>query len=336
MKFIKKNMQNKIINNYSKKFEKEYKEVLNLINKYNKICVFRHIIPDFDALGSQLGLVYFLKENFPNKEIIFVGDDHNKFTPRLYEPMNVIEDSWFEDDFLSLVVDVSDISRISDKRFSKAKDIVVFDHHPYKEQFKCLSIIDTELAAASELLTNFMIFSKLKLTANAAYFLYTGIVGDSGRFLYSSTSDHTFAIAGELINTGININKIYKLMYQKELSDLNIQKYILNKYKLSKHGVAYYVLKTKRMKKLGLDQKNAKAFVNLFSDIKGIEIWCSISQDLEGNCYRVSIRSKSITINEVANKYEGGGHAQASGAKLNSLKDLKNFIQDLDNLIINK
>ena len=58
-----------ILTQYSKKFENEYSKVLELIKKYNKICVFRHIIPDFDALGSQLGLYYFLKENFKDKDI---------------------------------------------------------------------------------------------------------------------------------------------------------------------------------------------------------------------------------------------------------------------------
>lgn len=325
---------NQEILNYSNIHKENYDKVLKLINKYNKICVFRHRVPDFDALGTQLGLYYFLKDNFPNKDIICVGDDHNKFTPKLYEKMQIIPDEWFDNEFLSIVVDVSDKSRVSDERFIKAKEIVVFDHHPYVKDYNCLAIIDTEIAAASELVADFMIYSNLKISEKSAYYLYSGLVGDSGRFLYSSTNQHTFAIAEELIDKKIDINKIYSLMYEQEINDLNILRYILNNYKVSKNGVAYYVLKESRMKKLGLNQMNAKAFVNTFANIEGIEIWCSIAQDVVSNCYRISIRSKKIAINGIANKYEGGGHAQASGCKINSLKDLKKFISDLDNLII--
>ena len=217
---------NQEILNYSNKQKENYDKVLKLINKYNKICVFRHRVPDFDALGTQLGLYYFLKDNFPTKDIICVGDDHNKFTPKLYEKMQIIPDEWFDDEFLSIVVDVSDKSRVSDERFIKAKEIVVFDHHPYVKDYDCLAIIDTEIAAASELVADFMIYSNLKISEKSAYYLYSGLVGDSGRFLYSSTNQHTFAIAEELIDKKIDINKIYSLMYEQEINDLNILRYI--------------------------------------------------------------------------------------------------------------
>lgn len=322
-----------ILTQYSKKFENEYSKVLELIKKYNKICVFRHIIPDFDALGSQLGLYYFLKENFKDKDIKFVGDNHNKFTPSLFEETDVVEDSWFEEPFLAIICDVSKGDRISDQRFSKAKEIVVFDHHPYEKDYECISMVDTELASASELILNFIYFTKLLFPQKSAYYLYTGIVGDSGRFLYSSTNMHTFSAATLCIEQGIDINKIYTLMYEQDENYLKVMKYILTHYKVSKKGVAYYVLTEKAMKKIGLDHRNAKAYVNTFANIKNIHIWCSIAEDVSSNCFRISIRSKKITINGVANKYKGGGHAQASGCQISSLKQLKQFISDLDDLI---
>ena len=78
---------------------------------------------------------------------------------------------------------------------------------------------------------------------------------------------------------------------------------------------------------------NAKAFVNTFANIKGINVWCSISEDVKDDCWRVSIRSKKVDISGVAHKWQGGGHAQASGARINHIKDLKKFIADLDAVI---
>jgi phosphoesterase RecJ-like protein len=71
----------------------------------------------------------------------------------------------------------------------------------------------------------------------------------------------------------------------------------------------------------------------MFSNIKDIHIWCSISEDKKDNVWRVSIRSKKVTINQVAQKYGGGGHAQASGCKLTKIEELPEFIADLDNLL---
>lgn len=74
--------------------------------------------------------------------------------------------------------------------------------------------------------------------------------------------------------------------------------------------------------------------MNAFSNIAGINAWCSITEDPQPKdyCWRISIRSKHADISEIARKWGGGGHAQASGARIDSLDDLDAFIGDLDNL----
>ena len=85
-------------------------------------------------------------------------------------------------------------------------------------------------------------------------------------------------------------------------------------------------------KELNITTEKGKENVNLFSNIEGINAWCSITEDPKDNCWRISIRSKGTPINGVAAKWEGGGHAQASGAKINNLEQLPAFIKDLDEL----
>ena len=321
------------IESYIEKYKTQFEQSLELIKKYDRIVIFRHRVPDFDALGTQLGLFYFLQEHFPEKEILVVGDDHNKFTPKLFKEMDIVDDDWFEDPFLAIICDVSDPDRVADERVAKATESIIFDHHPTKEQRGTVQIVDPSLAAASELVATFCISTGYKLNAESAKNFYIALVGDSGRFMYSSVTPFTFSIAQELLATGIDINNIYLNMYENSIEDLRVQAYILTHYELSKHGVAYYILKDNVMRKLNLNQMNAKAFVNTFANIKGINVWCSISEDVKDNCWRVSIRSKKVDISEVAHKWQGGGHAQASGARLNHIKDLKAFIEDLDKVI---
>ena len=80
------------------------------------------------------------------------------------------------------------------------------------------------------------------MSKEAARYFYIGIVGDSGRFMYSSTSTHTFAVAEELIKKGIDIHSIYLEMYEKNIDSLRSQAYVLSNFKVSPHGVAYYLL----------------------------------------------------------------------------------------------
>ena len=176
-------------------------------------------------------------------------------------------------------------------------------------------------------------FKNYNLSELAARYLYIALVGDSGRFQYSSTTPHTFEIASELISKGINITNVYALMYEKNVDDLEVTKFILNNYKLSPEGVAYYVLTQKDLDNLGLTCERGKENVNLFSNIKGIKIWCSITEDVTEPCFRISIRTRDYVINGVASEFKGGGHAQASGCQIKDLTELPKFIDRLDELI---
>ncbi len=328
-------MKDPIIKAYGRKFKKEYKAFYKAIREFKRIFVFRHIKPDFDALGSQFGLVTFLKDNFPDKEIHFVGDDHVTFCPRIFPYTERLGEEAFESDFLAIILDVNDHSRIADPRYQKAKRIIKFDHHPCKEPVGHINILDTEAAAAAEILTDALLsFPGTYISPEAAKYLYIGIVGDSGRFQYSSTSAHTFACASALIARDISLPSIYQSMYQKTTEDLKIQAYVLTHYSISEHGVAYYLLPEKVQKDFGLTSERGKENVNMFSNIEGINVWCSITEDNDPKdyCWRVSIRSKAKDISGVAQKWGGGGHAQASGARIDDIKDLEKFVKDLDDL----
>ncbi len=331
------NTVNPILKNYYASHKKEFNAIRRQIEKYDRIAIFRHIKPDYDAMGSQMGLVTFLKDNFPNKEIHFLGDNHVSFTPRLFPETERLNDDWFNEPFLALVLDVGDHERIADPRYAKAKCICKIDHHPNKVEIAKYAILDTAAAAAAELVTTFCATWKDKtISKEAARYFYIGIVGDSGRFQYSSTSELTFAAAMRLLEAGIAINEIYLAMYEKKVADLKVTAYILNHWSLSKHGVAYYLLPKDVQEELSITSEQGKDNVNLFSNIKGINAWCSITEDPNPKdyCWRISIRSKKADISPIAFKWGGGGHAQASGAKIKSLDELDAFIKDLDDLFI--
>ena len=317
------------------KNKKQYKEIFKAIVKYDRIVVFRHQMPDYDALGTQMGLVTWIKQNFLHKEVYAVGDNHISFTPRLYPEMTVLNDEWFEQDFLAIVVDTGNTARIADERFAKAKFIVKIDHHPNVEPYGDVIVVNDELSSCAEIVTNMLLYFNRALTKFAAHYLYSGIAGDSGRFLYSSTSPHTFAVSKMLVEKGFDLSKdVYQKMYQKNIDDLKVTAYVLNNFKVSKGGVAYYVLTEDIQEKLKITPDRGKENVNLFANIEGINAWCSITEDTKKGEWRLSIRSKEVPINGVANMFGGGGHDQAAGGRLKDISELDSLISELDKLFI--
>lgn len=326
-----------LISEVGKANKKLFKTIYKAIERYQKIVVFRHIKPDFDAFGCQMGLVTFLKDNFPEKEIHFVGDSHPTFVPRLYPEPESLPNEWFKGgDFLAIVCDVGEPKRIADPRFSHARYKVKIDHHPSNVEIaKRATYLNLESASASELVADLLLNYKGKvISPECARYLYIGIVGDSGRFLYSSTSPHTFAVAEALIGTGFDLHQTYLAMYEKNIDSLNSLGYVLSHFKVSPHGVAYYLLPSSVQEELHITPIMGKEHVNAFSNIAGINAWCSITEDPQPKdyCWRISIRSKFADISPIAQKWGGGGHPQASGARIDSLDDLDAFIADLDNL----
>ena len=93
-------MINQIIKENGQQYINEYKEILEKIKKYNKIAIFRHIKPDFDALGTQFGLATWIKDNFKDKDVKCLGDNHVTFTPSgLFPETDKLNESWYNDDF---------------------------------------------------------------------------------------------------------------------------------------------------------------------------------------------------------------------------------------------
>jgi phosphoesterase RecJ-like protein len=322
---------------YEQTQKKNYKLVLKKIKEFDTIVIFRHQRPDGDAFGSQCGLATWIKDNFPSKKVLCAGSNSEIYSSEVFPKMDVIKDEDLNDDFLAIIVDTGDSKRIDDERWNKAKYKIKFDHHPAEELYGDLNIIINEIASCAQLIADFCFHfeKKYPLSKLAAKYLYSGIVTDSGRFFFPSVDNITLIIASKLIKVGlIPAYDVYEKLYEKDVSSLVFQKYVLNHMTFTKKGVAYYILDQKALDELGISNERGKEHLSLMSNIKNVPIWFCITEIKEKNEWRVSIRSKKIDISQVARKYHGGGHLQASGATIYSLEDeLPLLIADLENLI---
>ena len=315
--------------------KKLYKKVLKAIKSYDTIVVIRHDVPDFDASGSQFGLVQWIKDNYPSKKVYAAGKPHKYFSPSLYP----VTDSFDAENekFLLIVVDCANQPRIDGKELiAKADYVVKIDHHPLCDHYGDVVIVDEHAAAAAELVAEMLISFKKTISKECAYYLYSAIVGDSGRFQYSDTNPRTFNVVSKLFESKFDFQDVYNKMYLKSIDDIKIINFIYSSYKLTPKGVAYYSVSTEQLKQLGIEREKVKAFVNLFAGYEEIKIWVQFSEDetaTDEYKWRVSIRSRGIKINGVASAHNGGGHDNAAGAKTVDEQENEQIVKELDELL---
>lgn len=308
-----------------------YNKFLKLITDFDTIVIYRHSRPDGDALGAQLGLREILRTNFPNKKIYAVGD-----TSARYDFIGEMDkDVDFGFTYLGIVLDSAERVLISDDSYQKARKLIKIDHHIFREKFGNLEIIDDSYESCCGLVANICFKLKLIVNADAARCLYTGLVTDSGRFRYDSTSSRTFDIASKLLTRNFDVQEIYSNLYNEDLENVLLRAKYTLKMKFTPQHVAYiHTTKAEALEET-VDLGNfTRSIVNTMSGIKGIDIWVNFTEDVNSDNVFVEIRSSKYNINPIAVKYGGGGHAKASGATIKSVSMIKDMLDDLDKLII--
>lgn len=306
-----------------------YKSIYSEIKKYKKIYIARHIGPDPDAFGSQMALKESIKLTFPSKEVYAVGTTVSRF--KYFGKVDKIN-NYDYDTSLLIVVDTPDNKRVDIDNFLSFKNIVKIDHHPKVDTFGKVELIDDTASSASELVLEIINNTKLKINDNIAGNLFIGIVSDTNRFLFS-TSDKTFSLVSNLIHKNkLDIDKLYKQVYSKPLSEIRLMGYIASSLKVDKNGFAYIELDEDIINSFGADISSASNMINDFNNINEVMVWVFVSHDSKNNLYRVNIRSRGPVINEIASKYHGGGHKFASGVRTESHEDIENLINDLKKL----
>ena len=302
-------------------------KILQEIKKYDTIIIHRHSSPDGDALGSQIGLKYLLEDNFPDKKIYAVGDEAKRYSFMDGSTMDEIEDGAYEN-ALAFILDCGAASLISDERYKTAKATVRFDHHIFVEKIADFEAVDTSYESCCGLVTEFALACGLTLSKRSAKALYTGMVTDSGRFRYDSTNANTFRLASALMKEQFDAADIYSNLYADELESVRLRAKFTLKIQRAYSNVAYIYTTKEELSTYGVDTFTiSRGMVNTMSDIKGVDIWVNFTETEEK--ILVEIRSNKYTVQPIAVKYGGGGHAKACGASVENYETAMSLLNDL-------
>ncbi|MFJ7888892.1 bifunctional oligoribonuclease/PAP phosphatase NrnA [Lysinibacillus xylanilyticus] len=307
------------------------RQIIDTIASYETIIIHRHVRPDPDAYGSQQGLKELILANYPEKKVFAVGE-HDESLSFLANPDNITDDIY--DDALVIVTDTANTERVDDQRYTKGKMIIKIDHHPNDDQYGDLLWVDTNASSCSEMI--YELFEEGKQVANwilsdaSARLLFAGIVGDTGRFQFPSTTVKTFKIAGELITYNFDRNQIFDGMYEMEQKLLNLQGYIYQNFKMDEYGAAHIKLTKELLAEFNVVPSEASLLVGCLGSVKGICAWVVFIE--EADQIRVRLRSKGPVINTLAKEFNGGGHPLASGATAYSWEEAERVIPRLQEI----
>lgn len=308
----------------------QMKVIFEKIKEYDRIVIFRHKRPDGDAVGSTLGLRGILKLSFPKKEIIVNNCDYSDYVGFLGGEDPAMPDEFYAE-ALGIIIDTATSDRVSNPRYALCKEICKIDHHIPKESYGDYEWVEEHRSSSCEMIAAFYAAFKdeLKIDVETATLIYAGMVTDSGRFRFRSVSGDTMRLAGMLLDEGVDTDHLYANLYMKEFHTLKFQAEVYKKMKISENGVAYLYVSRAMQEKFGLTFEEACASVSYMDSIKNSLIWIAFIEADDGNI-RVRLRSRFVTINQIAEKYNGGGHDCASGATVKSRAEMRKLIADAD------
>lgn len=302
----------------------------NLIRKYSRIIIHRHTNPDGDALGSQIGLKQLILANCPNTQVYTVGDAPKRYSFMNDSTADEIPDAFYQG-ALAVVLDTAVPELVSDTRFSTAAETLRFDHHLFCGKFCDTELIDTSFESCCGLIAAMAEEQNLILTKEAAQALYTGMVTDSGRFRYDSTSPRTFRLAAYLTEQPLDVSALYANLYADDFSMVQTRAKFVLKVQFTEKNTAYIMTTKEELRDLCMDAFAAsRGMVGVMSDIRNVPIWVNFTETDAG--VLCELRSSEYNINPIAVKYGGGGHMKASGATVKDFDVARAMLRDLDTL----
>lgn len=308
-----------------------YKKIYDQIKANDKIVIARHIGADIDALGSTIGLKEVILNTFPNKKVSVIGA-YSSIQKHMGK-MDKLDTKEIKDSLL-IILDTPNIARIdgiNDPR--EFKYVIKIDHHPVIDKFEDLKWVDTSASSVCQMLIELVYETRLKMNKTAAERLFMGVISDTNRFMYDYTSPKTFSLVSKLIeDQKIEIRPLYDLLYRRNLIDVRFEGYVIEHLKVTENGLGYIVLEDDVIQRFGGDTALTGNIIGNFNNIEEVLVWVFFTEDKKNNYIKVNARSRGPIINKTLEKFGGGGHIYASGARLTNKDDIDVMVKELDNL----
>lgn len=321
--------------------------VQSLLDTPQPIAIIGHKNPDGDAIGSCLGLSFFLKSLGHSPTVIMPNDfpDFLKWLPGcdeilVYEKEVKKSTEIIDTAPVIFTLDFNSLDRVGEMEVVLAKasaQFIMIDHHQQPASYARATYSDVGMSSTSEMVFHFMeaLGQSSKLSSEIAINLYTGIMTDTGSFRFSATSPTTHRVAAKLIEAGADSATIHQNVYDTNTPErLKLLGLALNNLQiLPELRTAYITLTQRELDEHGFKKGDTEGFVNYALSVKGIVFAAIFIENKQEDLVKISFRSKGkFSVNEFARQYYGGGgHINAAGGK--SLQDLNKTVNEFISIL---
>ncbi len=291
--------------------------VLRHLLASESVALLTHVNPDWDCLGSSLALREALRENGVRCDV-FVDEP---LSPRLSVwDTGVIVYGDFSGYACLCCVDVGDPSRVGrmGDALSAHTDTACIDHHLGGGGFAAVSYVDAASPATGEIIFDMLESAGIDISKRTAEYLYCAIASDTGSFRYCGTTAHTMRAAARLMELGADATALCDALFgRKTLRELKMEGEAIANLKLYADGkVGVSSISAAEYEKHGANKNDTEALASLPRDIDGVVAGAFLTERSPGEI-RVNLRSRAgCSVQPVAARFGGGGHAYAAGCTL--------------------
>lgn len=319
------------------------KKFIDKINQFDKIALFCHIQPDFDAYGSVFALYHWIMDNYhtkTNQKQVRMMLDFGAMSSQeqiLFKPQT--HESFGDEQLgecLGIILDTANSNRVLTQKHLLCQELICIDHHPQLEAMAPLSYVDPLLPACSQILHNIFLFLEpdYLYTTKVAQYLYAGIITDTNYLLSSMVLDETFGAISNIISRGINRDLVHDAIFLKTINQKKMEAHILKKLNVTHNGLGFVIVNKRKCLKYCSDHNTSYLVNNLIQNIMNVEVWVWLVYEPQINKWKASIRSKNIEINQIAHEFGGGGHKKMAAIIFNQKKDFFKLLIRLESFLI--
>ena len=311
----------------SRGIEATFGQIKHTLDAATRILVSCHVRPDADAYGSAIAMALHLRAQ--GKEVTLWNEEGMTEKFRYLPESSLVQappEQGKHDFDVFLALDTSTKERLG--RVLKATGQVTtwinLDHHVSNHRYADLNYIDDTAPATGQILYDYLVEVGGTITPAVAENLYAAISTDTGSFQYGKTSPHTFRLAADLVEKGVNVPELSRKMYDSyPRRRLELLKALLNSARFGcDDRVASFSLSMETAKNLAVLPEDNEGLIDHLRAVEGVQV-AVFFEELPENRVRVSMRSKEprFDVCKICGLFGGGGHPQAAGARLSGPLD---------------
>jgi bifunctional oligoribonuclease and PAP phosphatase NrnA len=283
-------------------------EIAGFLKGLEKAAVSTHTVPDGDAIGSAVALVYLLR-SLGAEDAVFC---HAEEVPK-YLAWLVPNEPLFEcpPDYDLLVTDTSRSDRVGVVHEGVHPIRLNLDHHEDNPLYGEFNLVDAKAAASAQIVAALYEELGMLLEKKAAEAIYTGVSTDTGGFRFRNVSSAAHELVAELLRAGVVPAEVNdRINRTGTVEQLNIVgASMANAERFGEALVS--VVDNDDYERTGATELDSKESIDRLRNVAGVEVVAHLREVKGGT--KASLRSESVDVGEIARLFGGGGHRLAAG-----------------------